>query len=124
MPDLIPGTFLTAENRSNDYLIDRAKQASGASYTGIRSISAQDFAVQEDQGGFVMDRSLEHLVSSDAAIIAVRKRLLDAAKALGDGAEPPEAADGDLYRIRSLDVVLPRDVPIGVGGQQMMIARV
>jgi phthalate 4,5-dioxygenase len=123
MPDMIPGTFLTAENRDNEYLIDRSKQSSGESYTGIKSISAQDFAVQEDQGGLIMDRSLEHLVSSDAAIIAVRKRLLDAAKALRDGAEPPEAADGDLYRIRSLDAVLPRDVPVAIGGQQMMIAR-
>jgi phenylpropionate dioxygenase-like ring-hydroxylating dioxygenase large terminal subunit len=124
MPDMIPGTFLTAENMRNDYLIDRSKQGSGASYTGIKSISAQDFAVQEDQGGPIMDRSLEHLVSSDAAIIAVRKRLLDATKALADGVEPPEAADGDLYRVRSLDTILPRDVPLAVGGRDLMTARV
>jgi phthalate 4,5-dioxygenase oxygenase subunit len=123
MPELIPGTFLTAENQGNDYLIDRTLQRSGASATGIRSISAQDFAVQEDQGGLVMDRTHERLVSSDAAIIAVRKRLLDAVRALEAGTEPPEAAEGERYQVRSADVVLPRATGLEEGAGYLLRAR-
>lgn len=124
MPEIEPGTFQTVERMENDYLIDREKQRSGASFTGIKSVSAQDFAMQEDQGGLIADRSLEHLVSSDTAIIAIRHRLLGAVNALQEGREPPETGDGSLYRVRSLDMVLPRDVPVEVGGARYMIAKV
>ena len=74
-PEMVPGTYLSRENMDNDYLIDRAAQRT-TSFTGIKSIPAQDWAVQEDMGGPIVDRSIEHLVSSDAAIISVRKRLI------------------------------------------------
>ena len=80
-PELIPGTYISKENSSNDYLINRAAQKN-YSYTGITSVTAQDMAVQGDQGGAIMDRTIEHLVSSDVAIIAMRKRLMTAAQNL------------------------------------------
>ncbi|MEK9659640.1 MAG: Rieske 2Fe-2S domain-containing protein [Chloroflexota bacterium] len=120
VPELIPGTFKTVENMGNDYLIDRSLQRSRVSATGIRSISAQDFAMQEDQGGLVMDRTRERLVSSDAAIIAVRKRLLDAVVSLSAGQEPQEAADGARYQVRGLDAVLPRKVGLMEGAGHLL----
>ena len=93
------------------YLIDRAAQRL-FSFTGIKSAPAQDFAVQEDQGGRVMDRTIEHLVSSDEAIIRARRRLLRRAMDLQEGVEPPEAHNGAVYRARALDTVLPRTVEV------------
>ena len=119
-PDLIPGTFFPAENSDNNYRIDRARQKAG-SFTGIRSIVAQDLAVTQDQGGIIVDRSRERLTSSDTAIVTWRRRMLDAAKALRDGQEPPEAQRPESYRVRPIEVVLPRGVDIGEGARQEML---
>src|SRR5262249_34104780 len=83
-PKLIPGTFNPADNKSNDYYIDRGAQRS-FSYTGIKTFPLQDIAMMEDQRGPLMDRTKEHLASSDAAIIQVRRRLIGAARALASG---------------------------------------
>ena len=74
-PKLLPGTFTPADNKSNDYHIDRVAQRS-FSYTGIKTFPLQDIAMMEDQRGPLMDRTKEHLASSDAAIIQVRRRLM------------------------------------------------
>ena len=42
-----PKTFKPLRNRDNDYLLDRAVQRCGQSYTGIRGIREEDLAVQE-----------------------------------------------------------------------------
>jgi len=91
--EVVPGTFSTKEEFENDYLIDRADQAK-SSFTGIKSIVAQDLAVTQDQGGYgtIADRSREYLTSSDKAIIALRKRLLTSAKALMQGTNRPNRA--------------------------------
>ena len=68
-PEVLPGTFTPVANKSNDYLIDRLMQRN-YSYTGIKSFPIQDLAMIEDQWGPIANRSLEHLVSSDEAIIA------------------------------------------------------
>jgi hypothetical protein len=47
---------------------------------------------------------------SDIAIVAMRKRMLDTAKALMNGVEPPEARNPQAYRVRPIDTILPRDV--------------
>jgi hypothetical protein len=49
---------------------------------------------------------------SDIAIVTMRKRLLDTAKALMDGVEPPEAGNPHAYRVRPIDTVLPRDASV------------
>ena len=92
-------TFPVA-NKSNDYLIDRARQRSD-SFTGIRGIREQDLAVQEDQWGTITDRTKEHLGSSDTAVIAMRRLLLRSLDDLARGVEPYSAQHGDVYRVRS-----------------------
>ena len=101
---VLPGTLTPAANMGNDYNIDRDLQRT-ASFTGIKGIRAQDAAMTESAGAIV-DRSLEHLGTSDTAIIKMRRLLIDAAKKLENGEEPAPAQNGSLYRVRSHSVVI------------------
>ncbi len=104
-PELIPGTFKPKRNEKNDYLVDREEQRS-RTYTGIHGINDQDRAMLDGMGPIV-DRRKEHLGTTDTAIIVARRRLLKAVKDLQQGVEPVAAYRGDLYRVRSLDIVAP-----------------
>jgi phthalate 4,5-dioxygenase oxygenase subunit len=110
-PDQIPGTFLAVENKDNDYLIDRVAQKN-YSYTGIKAFPVQDLALVEDQWGPRADRSLESLVTADQNIIAVRKRLIDAAVALMEGQEPSGPSNPDTYRVHTARMTVPNTMPI------------
>jgi phenylpropionate dioxygenase-like ring-hydroxylating dioxygenase large terminal subunit len=119
-PDLVPGTFTMRESRANDYAIDRDVQRN-ETFTGIKSTVAQDLAVTQEQGeAIIADRSREYLVSSDRAIIMLRKRLLTRVKELQDGREPPEPCAPEAYRVRSGDFTLPRDVAVTEGGKEIL----
>jgi len=107
-PELIPGTYIPKENKSNDYLLDRSVQRH-FSYTGIRSLAAQDMAVQSDQAGVIADRTQENLVSADRAVIMMRQKLLKAARDLEAGKEPPEAKRPESFSARAMDIVIPID---------------
>jgi phthalate 4,5-dioxygenase oxygenase subunit len=74
-PQIIAGTDRPIANKDNDYLVDRALQKSGLSYTGIKGIGRQDCSIQESMGP-VADRTIEHLGVSDTAIIKLRRLLL------------------------------------------------
>jgi hypothetical protein len=52
-----------------------------------------------------VDRSLEHLGSSDVAVIAARRRLLKLARDLERGIEPIAPTHPELYRVRPLDLL-------------------
>src|SRR6266850_2194012 len=102
------GKFRLAQNKDNDYLIDREAQRT-TSYTGIAGIHQQDQAVTESMGP-IYDRSQEHLGTSDAMVIRTRRRVINAARALRDTATTPPGVDEPaVYRYRSGGVVLPRD---------------
>jgi phthalate 4,5-dioxygenase oxygenase subunit len=103
----IPGTDRAVQNRDNDYMIDREAQASGGSFTGMHGLAIQDSAVQESMGP-VADRTMEHLGSSDIAIIRIRKMLLDVVAAHEAGGTPP-GLDPNDYRARSTRFILPPD---------------
>ena len=88
---------------------DRAAQR--PSYSGIPEFWAQDAAAQLGMGT-ICDRTQEHLGTSDLAIIAIRRRLIAAAKALHDeGTLPPELHDPDRYLARGDAILLPAGVP-------------
>jgi hypothetical protein len=96
---------LTAD-LSNDYLTDREAQRTKR-FSGVPSVNLQDKAVLESMGSLV-DRTKEHLGTADAMMIQVRRRLINAAKALRDhGTTPPGIDDPQIYRVRSATVVLP-----------------
>jgi nitrite reductase/ring-hydroxylating ferredoxin subunit len=92
-------------SRDNDYYIDRDVQRE-VSYTGIRGIAQQDMAVTESMGA-IYDRSHEHLGTTDAAVIRMRRMLIKAARDLDKGIEPP-ALDASMpfADIRSAEKVL------------------
>ena len=78
-----------SRTRHNDYLMDRAAQKAGKTYSGIEGFAMQDASLQESMGPIV-DRTKETLVSTDSGIIMARQRLLRAVKALVEtGATPP-----------------------------------
>ena len=91
-------------NRANDYEIDRTLQKT-TSMTGIRGINTQDLALQEGMGT-VVDRTKEHLGTTDRAIIALRQTLLESLAIVESGGTP-RAIDPASYRnVRSIDRVI------------------
>ena len=103
----VPETDHSVRHRQNDYLIDRALQASGASFTGIKGFGTQDCAVQETMGSIV-DRSRERLLIGDSAIVKLRRLLLQALRDQRDGRRPL-GLNPASYRVRSLRCELPPD---------------
>jgi phthalate 4,5-dioxygenase oxygenase subunit len=104
-PKLIPGTFVPELNASNLYGLDRHVQRT-RNFSGIYGINNQDRAIVESMGP-ICDRWNEHLGTSDIAVIAMRRRLIEAAKALQRGEGPKAAKDGELYQVRPMDIIAP-----------------
>ena len=101
------GRFRPRANKSNDYEIDRNAQRA-QSFTGISTVFLQDQAATESMGP-IQNRTIEHLGTSDAMIIQVRRRLLGAAKALRyDDVTPPCVENPEWYRVRSAVGTLPK----------------
>ena len=98
--DLLPD-FSLKQNASNDYGIDRQQQKT-FSFTGINGVNTQDVALQEGMGPIV-DRTKEHLGTTDRAIIALRQLLLEATRAVESG-EAVRGVDPSAYRhVRPVD---------------------
>ncbi len=100
--------FNITQTYENDFLIDRESQRTWQSYTGITGIRQQDMAMTESMGT-IMDRTNEHLGTTDQLIIRTRRKLLAAAHALAaDGTPPPGVNQPEAYHNRSGGIVLPR----------------
>lgn len=104
-PELIPGTFRPVANRTNRYLMDRAAQAAGDTYSGIKGLAIQDASVQESMGP-IADRTTEKLVPTDMAIVKTRARLRKAAQAVQEGKHAP-GLEAEAQFVRSASLVLP-----------------
>ena len=105
---LQPGTYRSAANKENDYLMDRNKQKLGMTYSGVDGIAMQDASLQESMGPIV-DRTKENLVGTDNGIIMARMRLMRAAKALAEKGTVPPGVDLAHQRVRSAAMVLGPD---------------
>jgi hypothetical protein len=103
----VPGTYIPAANKTNDYLVDRQAQKEGRTYSGVFGIAMQDASLQESMGPIV-DRTKENLVSTDNGIIMARHRLLRALKTIEKGETPPGIV-AEHQHVRSAAVVLPPD---------------
>ena len=103
----VPGTFIPAQNKSNDYLIDRAAQKAGLHLSGVEGIAIQDASLQESMGP-IQDRTRENLCPTDRGIVMTRRLLLTAAQANREG-KPLPALDPAEQHVRSCAIELPRD---------------
>lgn len=73
----------------------------------IRGVHTQDQAVTESMGR-IYDRGRERLGTSDVIVIRVRRRLIEAARALEErGLTPPGVDTPEVYGVRSGGVFLP-----------------
>ena len=117
-----PVTFRPLRNKDNNYGIDRDLQRT-TTMTGIHGFAAQDQALQESMGATV-DRTRERLGTSDTAIIATRRLLLQEIRALQQGREPEAAHRGDSYWVRSCSLLLNRGLDFDEGARELMKAEV
>ena len=101
----LPGSFRPKANKDNNYLMDRAGQKAGRTFSGVHGVAQQDASVQESMGPIV-DRTQENLCTTDNAIIMARQRLLKAAAAHDEGVEPP-GLSARCHAVRSASFVLP-----------------
>jgi len=107
----VPGTFLPVQNRTNDYLLDRAAQKAKKTFSGVAGLVAADVAIQESMGAIV-DRSLEHLVHTDKAVVETRRMMLEAARAHARSGTTPPGVSGESQRIRPGCVILRAEADV------------
>ncbi len=115
------GAWRTVANQRNDFLLDRELERTKL-FIGIANLSLQDQAVQESMGA-IFDRTREHLGSSDTGIIAVRRRLMAAARALQQDGTTPPGVDPETARVRSASYLLPRGVSWLEAGREHFVLR-
>jgi phenylpropionate dioxygenase-like ring-hydroxylating dioxygenase large terminal subunit len=101
---MTPGTFTAKRNKSNGYAEPDApgKQP----WQKITIFQDQDTAITESMGAD-FDRADEFLGTTDIIIAHARRRLMEAAKQLKDGQEPPNDPKG--FGKRGVSVLLPRE---------------
>ncbi len=104
------GRFRPVQQPENNYLLDRDAQRNNTGFngfTGITGVGMQDAAMTTSMG-LIYDRSQEHLGTTDAMVIRVRRRLIAAVQAhMNHGVTPPGVDDPEAYRVRSGGVFLP-----------------
>lgn len=117
----IPGTYRPVQNKDNDYMMDRAAQKRGETYSGVFGFGMQDASLQESMGPIV-DRSRENLVQTDYGIVMTRNRLRKAATDLKEKGILPPGRDPEHMKVRSIAVVLDPDLKYAEACQAEMQA--
>lgn len=98
-----PG-YRRVRTMANHYLQDRELQRD-RDYTGIEDYLNEDACVTETARP-IADRTTEHLGASDAAIVAIRRCLLNALQASQEGREPPHVVtDPERNNFRHADAL-------------------
>ena len=90
----------TWDNRFNQ---DRKAMRDKQSWSGFHGITQEDAVVSTSMGP-IYDRSTEHLVAADAAIVRLRQRLLDSVRLQQAGKAPLGVELADLTHMRGFDV--------------------
>ena len=104
--------FRPFRNPRNRYRQDR-KEMTGSSFAGMgRYFGSHDlFAVQSP--GAILDRTREHLSTTDIPLVKARRMLLDGIKAIQAGKAPPldlRSADDNVFNdLLVLSAILPAD---------------
>jgi phthalate 4,5-dioxygenase oxygenase subunit len=104
--------YFTVANKSNDYLLDydlqKTKQFCGILFAGnLQDRAMTELMCNEDGIEPIYDRSKEHLGTTDRMVIAVRRMLIGAARALREEGKLPANVDNvELDRVRSCSLLL------------------
>lgn len=93
----------TWENRFGQ---DRARMSDD--WSGIKGVVMEDMAMAMSQGA-IADRSTEHLVPADQAVVRCRRQLLESARRVADGGDPI-GVEVDVSTIRAIDATVPGNV--------------
>ncbi len=106
----IRSDFRKVRNLQNNYLQDREKQKR-ENFTGMGPIFLVHDACATETMGPRYDRSREHLGASDMTVIVARKFLLNAARAVANGKEPPHvirtAEQNDVRHVACIATKIP-----------------
>src|SRR5207245_1457627 len=97
--------------------IDRQLQKTEI-FSGIEGINTQDHAVQESMGR-VVDRSREHLMYTDKAVVTARMLLMKAIGVVEKGDDPPGVGPS-YYAARAIEDL----VPPGTGWREALMDRI
>ncbi|HEY7819982.1 MAG TPA: hypothetical protein VIG29_17305, partial [Vicinamibacteria bacterium] len=102
-------------NLGNRYLQDREEMQSGT-YSGLGGFFPTHDAYATESQGAVQDRTREHLVSSDIAIVAMRKLLLKGIEDVHEGREAPhvirEPSVNRFPHLQVLSEVIPASADV------------
>jgi phthalate 4,5-dioxygenase oxygenase subunit len=106
----VTADYRLARTAANRYLQDRASMNT-QTFTGMGfNFQAHDAFATETQGA-IQDRTEEHLVSSDKAIVAARKLLSNAIRAVQEGRDPQhvirDVASNQLLHVQVLSELIP-----------------
>jgi hypothetical protein len=108
--DDIGPEFIKIRNLQNNYLQDREKQKR-ENFTGMGPIFLAHDACATESMGPIFDRSQEHLGVSDMTVIFMRKFLLNAARAVNAGKDPPHiirtAEQTDVRHVACIATKIP-----------------
>jgi hypothetical protein len=97
-------------NIENDYEQDIELMRTG-NFSGIRGIANQDHAATETMGAIV-DRSKEHLGTSDLPLIHMRRLLLKTVREFQEGIDPQPFDNDSLKNLYSEGLYAPKEKTI------------
>jgi phthalate 4,5-dioxygenase oxygenase subunit len=104
-----PPDYMTMHNVGNMHLQDRERMKRG-NFSGVEGAAIQDRAVQESMGP-IIDRTKEHLGTSDKAVIFYRRLLLQKLKEMEEGNATLPGLDPALdYDQRACSFEIPNNV--------------
>src|SRR5690606_9225226 len=110
LPDgYVIDTFLPVANKENDFELSREMQRT-TNYSGIWGVHDQDRALAESSMALpgdpgIVDRTQEHLVASDRAVVTARRRLLKLADDLANGIEPAMVSNAEAFKVRAISKI-------------------
>jgi phthalate 4,5-dioxygenase len=100
----LPGVWVNdrlMSSRRNNFFQDRDAMASG-SWSGLAGFTLEDGAMSLSAGA-INDRTKEHLVPADVAVMRVRRLFLDSMRRVEAGDEPAGVAVSDSLQIKAAE---------------------
>ena len=94
------GQFMATAEQG--FLQDRDAMRKRQSWSGFHGITQEDAVISTSMGP-IYDRSTEHLVAADAAIVRLRHRLMDSLKLSEAGQNPLGLMQADMTHMRGFD---------------------